>query len=192
MKNEYEDEMEDDTEMLLRRLHAPQPLRLQAKAEGQRLKMAKSSPSADKLPRHRDADDSMKLWAECRKRNGVPERRRASTRRNGLDPSMSKAPPASAVRRPTLTTLKLDRMSPAEQQRRLTRKMRAEKTDRPRLGKVVPRRTYQSHPGWRRKTERTTAAGQGGRPRANRAEDWNRRPPAEVARPLSTAEQVEN
>ena len=34
-------------------------------------------------------------------------------------------------------------------------------------------------------TRKMSAAGQGGRPRANRAEDWNRRPPAEV---VGTAE----
>ena len=192
MKNQYADETEDDTEMLLRRLHAPQPLRLQAKAEGQRLQMAKSSPSAGILLRHRDADDSTKLWAECRKRNGAPQRRRASTRSDGQDPLKLKAHPALTVRGPTLTTMKSDRMSPEEQRRRPTRKMRGEKTDRPRLGEVVPRRMYQSLLERRRKTARMTAAGQGGRPRANRAEDWNRRPPAEVASLSPTAEQVEN
>ena len=76
---EYEEG--DDTEMLLRRLHAPQPMRLQAKAEEQRLLTVKSSPSAGRLLRHRDAGDLLPLWDERQKINGAPEHHRAWMRR---------------------------------------------------------------------------------------------------------------
>ena len=61
MMNQEEYEEEDDKEMLLRRLHAPQPMRLQTKAEEQRLETVKSSPNVDRSLRHQDVDDPLRF-----------------------------------------------------------------------------------------------------------------------------------